>query len=446
MAHIVEMPKLSDTMKEGSIVRWLKKEGEKVASGLPLVEVETDKSNMEYESPYGGVLLKILVGDGQKCPLQAPIAVIGKQDENWEEALEKYKSKNAPQTSSHGAAGTNATNAESKTAASVSSSTTSAVPSASPAHTVSPTIKSADNTAKPQNDTSTIKASPLAKKIAADLGINLSTVKGSGPNDRIVQRDLTNYQNQNKLVTTSKPISTVSAEESQEVKKIPLTNMRKTIALRLTESVTKAPHFYLKMSFDMTHLLESRKAILAQIGTGQKFSVNDMIIFFVSRALLKHPEINSSWQDDHIAEYPFVHMSVAVALPQGGLITPVVRNAHLLDIFQIAIETTRLIALARNSKLQPADYTGGTFSISNLGMTGVEDFTAIINPPQAAILAIGSTIPTPVVSNKGGIVVEQRMTVTLSCDHRVIDGLMGAQFLQTLKYYFENPLALLLSQ
>lgn len=412
MANVLEMPKLSDTMTEGSIVRWLKKEGEKVAPGLPIVEVETDKSNMEFESPFGGVLLKILVGDGQKCALRAPIAVIGKQDEKWEDALAQHQSKQtAP-----------------KVAVKQEPSTQQV--------TVQQTSKAV------VDQSVTVKASPLAKKIAADLGINLATVKGSGPNNRVVQRDLEQHQKSSHFPTSSANQAVLMQEG---IKKIPLTNMRKTIAQRLSQSVNSAPHFYLKISIDMTQMLASRKAMLAQLPAEKKFSVNDLMIYFVSRALVKHPEINSSWQDDHIAEYSHVHMSVAVALPQGGLITPVVRYAHALNIFQISQETNRLIDLARNGKLQPSDYTGGTFSISNLGMNGIEDFTAIINPPQAAILAIGSTIPTPVVSQTGQIVVEQRMTVSLSCDHRVIDGFMGAKFLQTLKYLCENPMALLLS-
>lgn len=431
MAQIIEMPKLSDTMTEGSIVRWLKKEGEKISAGLPIVEVETDKSNMEYESPYGGVLLKILVGDGQKCPLQAPIAIIGKQDENWEEALEKHKAKN-----STGTKNPSNTNTKEKTAQEKAPS----APTASHGSTAA-TQPSENHQTQAQTESILVKASPLAKKIAADLGIDLTQVKGSGPNDRIVQRDLTNYKTS--LIPSK---STGVARSNTEAKIIPLTNMRKTIAQRLTQSVNTAPHFYLKLSINMTELLARRKEMLVKLPADKKFSVNDLIIYFVARALVKHPEINSSWQDDHIAEYPYVDISVAVALPQGGLITPVVRNANSLNIFQIAEETSRLVALARNSKLQPSDYTGGTFSISNLGMNGIEDFTAIINPPQAAILAIGSTIPTPVVSSKGNIEVEQRMTVSLSCDHRVIDGMMGAQFLQTLKDYLENPLALLLSQ
>jgi len=439
MAHILEMPKLSDTMTEGSIIRWLKKEGEKIEPGLPIVEVETDKSNMEYESPYGGVLLKIIVGDGQKCPLQAPIAVIGKKDENWEEILEKSKSKSSDKSQPIPEEKTEKSTDDTKSDTQFAQPQKESVDSKSEKE--DKTSSEQDKEVVSEGSSKEIKASPLAKKIAADLGINLADVKGSGPNSRIVQKDIEAYKNQAKSTT---PDSTLTVRE--EVTKVPLTNMRKTIAQRLTQSVSTAPHFYLKTSINMTELLKSRKSILSQVGPEKKFSVNDLIIYFVARALLKHPEINSSWQEDHIAEYSFVHMSMAVALENGGLITPVVRHAQALSIFEIAEQTSRLIALARSSKLKPEEYTGGTFSISNLGMSGVEDFTAIINPPQAAILAVGSTIPTPVVSQQGNVVIEQRMTVSLSCDHRVIDGLMGAQFLQTLKYYFENPLALLLTQ
>ncbi len=442
MAQILEMPKLSDTMTEGSIIKWLKKEGDKIESGLPLVEVETDKSNMEYESPYRGVLLKIIVGDGQKCDLQAPIAVIGKADENWEDALQKFNDSKGTKSVKKESAPKKEESAEEKEVVS-EEKTKKAEGEPKQAESEaqqSEPVKEENKESQQSTEVSSVKASPLAKKMAADMGIDLTQVKGSGPNSRIVQRDLKEYTA--KIDTA--PGKTLTARE--EIKKVPLTNMRKIIAKRLIESVSTAPHFYLKMSINMTQLLQSRKAILAQCGPENKFSVNDLIIYFVSRALVKHPEINASWKDDCIEEYSHVHMSVAVALPSGGLITPVVRHAHALSIFEISREASRLIALARDSKLKPEEYSGGTFSISNLGMTGVEDFTAIINPPQAAILAIGSTIPTPCVSQEGNVVVEQRMTLSLSCDHRVIDGLMGAQFLQTLKHYLENPLALLLNQ
>lgn len=405
MATVMEMPKLSDTMTEGSVARWLKKEGEKVTAGSPVIEIETDKATMEFESPANGVLLKILVGDGQKCPLSAPIAVIGKPDEKWEEALEKY-------------------NAKKGTAASA----------AKPEAAKQEPVKRETAQITTESDLQ-IKASPLAKKIAQDKGIDLKSVQGSGPQGRIIQRDLENIREHASSSTASSPQIFATA---QEVEKIPLTNMRKTIALRLTESVNTAPHFFLTVSIDMTPLLSWRAQTLSKLPEDKKFSVNDVVIFIAARALKQHPAINSSWQGDRIEQYRDVHMSVAVALP-GGLMTPVIRHADKLNVVQIAHESKRLVKLAKDGKLAPNDYMGGTFSISNLGMSGVEEFTAIINPPQAAILAVGATIQTPVVSNTGAIVVQNRMKVTLSCDHRVIDGALGAEFLKTLKQYFEDP-------
>lgn len=417
MAIVMEMPKLSDTMKEGSIARWLKKEGEKISSGMPIIEIDTDKATMEYEAPGSGILLKIIVGDGQKCPLQAPIAVIGRADDKWEDVLAQFNEKKA---------GGKNTSQPSKAPEKVSSSSSS-----TPAQT--------SNTTKathPNNDF--VKASPLAKKIAADKGIDLKTLHGSGPNGRIIQRDVEDSQR------VSPPVSTgpLMVSQGAEVEKIPLTNMRKTIARRLTESVNLAPHIYLTVSINMTNILKWRKETLVKLPEEQKFSVNDVAIFLTARALKRHPQVNSSWKEEYIEQYRDVHISVAVALP-NGLMTPVVRHADKLNLLEIAQETKRLIKLTKDGKLQPGDYTGGTFSISNLGMNGVEEFTAIINPPQAAILAVSATIPTPVVKNNGEIGVEQRMKVTVSCDHRVIDGAVASEFLKTLKQYFEDPVAAL---
>jgi pyruvate dehydrogenase E2 component (dihydrolipoamide acetyltransferase) len=417
MATVMEMPKLSDTMSEGSVASWLIKEGEKVSVGVPVVAIETDKATMEYESPAGGVLLKILVGDGQKCPLQAPIAVIGKADEKWQEALEKYHSKksaSSAQGSKKASAGNSAS--QSKVA-------------------IAPNTVAQSQSMGVSNDS--VKASPLAKKIATDQGINLENIQGSGPRGRIVRRDLS-------AVTSSAATSQASASfvTTTEVEKIPHTNMRKTIARRLVESVNTAPHFFLTININMTNLLAWRRDALTKLSEKEKFSVNDLVIFLTSRALKRHPAVNSSWFDDHIAQYRDVHMSVAVALP-NGLVTPVVRHADKMSVVQISQETKRLVKLAKEGKLQPNDYAGGTFSVSNLGMAGVESFTAIINPPQAAILAVGSTVPTPVVLANGTIGVEQKMKVTLSCDHRVIDGAVGAEFLKTLKQFFEDPVSAL---
>lgn len=412
MATVMEMPKLSDTMSEGSVARWLKKEGDKVSAGIPVIEIDTDKATMEYECPASGTLLKILVGDGQKCALQAPIAIIGKPDEKWEEALEKYNAK--------------------KGGAAASSETKKEAPKASSAAAPSASSSKASASAPDLN----VKASPLAKKIAADKGIDLKAIQGSGPNGRIVQRDL------DQAPSSGSSSSSFAFAANAEVEKIPHTNMRKTIARRLAESVNTAPHFFLTVNINMTNLLAWRKDAVAKLPENEKFSVNDLVIFLTARALKRHPDVNSSWQDDYVAKYRDVHMSVAVALPKG-LMTPVVRHADKLTVVQIAQETKRLVKLAKDGKLQPNDYAGGTFSVSNLGMAGIESFTAIINPPQAAILAVGATVPTPVVLPNGTIGVEQRMKVTLSCDHRVIDGAVGAEFLKTLRQFFEDPVSAL---
>ena len=412
MATVMEMPKLSDTMSEGSVARWLKKEGDKVSAGIPVIEIDTDKATMEYECPASGTLLKILVGDGQKCALQAPIAVIGKPDEKWEEALEKYNAK--------------------KGGAAASSETKKEAPKASSAAAPSASSSKSSASAPDLN----VKASPLAKKIAADKGIDLKAIQGSGPNGRIVQRDL------DQAPSSGSSSSSFAFAANAEVEKIPHTNMRKTIARRLAESVNTAPHFFLTVNINMTNLLAWRKDAVAKLPENEKFSVNDLVIFLTARALKRHPDVNSSWQDDYVAKYRDVHMSVAVALP-NGLMTPVVRHADKLTVVQIAQETKRLVKLAKDGKLQPNDYAGGTFSVSNLGMAGIESFTAIINPPQAAILAVGATVPTPVVLPNGTIGVEQRMKVTLSCDHRVIDGAVGAEFLKTLRQFFEDPVSAL---
>ena len=411
MATVMEMPKLSDTMKEGAVARWLKKEGEKVTAGLPVVEIETDKATMEFESPASGILIKIIVGDKQTCDLNAPIAVIGKPEENWQEAVDKYLSKE-------------------KGGASAAKAAPATAPAAAPVAAAASVTSSVDR----------LRASPLAKRVAADKGIDLRTVQGSGPNGRIIVKDVESLSGG--VAGALPSVSSFTSVPAAEMEKVSLSMMRKTIARRLVESTSTAPHFYLTISLNMGPLLAWRKATLSKISEGEKFSVNDLIVFLVSRALRKHPNINSSWQGDYIAQYNSVHMGVAVALP-AGLVTPVVRHSDKLSLVQIAQKNRELIKLARDGKLQPDDYSGGTFTISNLGMSGIEDFTAIINPPQAAILAVGSTVATPVVDENGDISVEQRMKVTLSCDHRVIDGAQGAEFLKTLKTFFEDPMACL---
>ena len=357
---------------------------------------------MEYESSTSGILLKILVADSEKSALQAPIAVIGKEGENWEDALKLLNSASKKEDSAK--------------------------------------IKEAPKEEKPKEPQDThsaisdiderVKVSPLAKKIAKDRGLDLKSIIGSGPNGRIIIRDLEGKDSQ-----TQSSVSYSGKEE--ESRKIPLSSMRKVIAKRLTQSMQESPHFYLKIGLDITKLLKWRKEFLTRIPKEDKFSINDIIMFLTARALKKHPEINSSWREDHILEYRDVHMCLAVAL-DSGLVTPVIRHCDKLSLLEIARESKRLVELSKNNKLSPKDFTGGTFTISNLGMNGIEDFTAIINPPQAAILAVGAT-KEEVVLDGEELRNVQRMRVTLSCDHRVVDGAVGSYFLKTLKSYFEDP-------
>ena len=396
--QILALPKLSDTMTEGVIVRWLKQEGDVIKAGMPLLEIETDKASMEFESPYQGILLKVLVQAGDRKPLNSPIAVIGEAGADWESILAEQGQKQ-----DH-------------------------VP---PKKTHSVEIKK-EISFSPKMEDHKIRVSPLARKIAKDRGINLTDVAGSGPMGRIIKRDLNSF-------------ASGSVRSRQErISTLPLTNMRKVIATRLSSSMQTAPHFYLTLSVDMRSMLEGRKKLNERLQNEERLSVNDLIIFSTARALAKHPLVNGSWKEDHIDLHHHVHVAFAVAL-ESGLVTPVVKFAHELSLKEIGFETKRLISLAKTQKLQPADYQSGTFTISNLGMSGIEEFTAVINPPQAAILAVGATIPTPVVNAKGQVVVEDRMKLTLSCDHRVVDGAVGAAFLAELKEIMENPICLFLS-
>jgi pyruvate dehydrogenase E2 component (dihydrolipoamide acetyltransferase) len=281
-----------------------------------------------------------------------------------------------------------------------------------------------------------VKASPLAKKIAADKGINIASIVGSGPSGRVVAKDLDG-------ATSGSGMGYARAVPSGEDRVIANSMMRKTIAKRLLAGKNEAPHFYLTVSADMTRMNDWRARLNKDADkTGVKVSVNDLVIMAVAKALVKHPDVNASWQGESIIEYGNVHVAMAVALPTG-LVTPVIRHADQLQIRDIAHTSRDLATKAKDGKLANEDYSGGTFTISNLGMLGVEEFTAIINPPQAAILAVGATIPTPAVDAKGQVVVQPRMKMTMSCDHRVIDGAMGAQFLQTLVSYLEDPLNML---
>jgi pyruvate dehydrogenase E2 component (dihydrolipoamide acetyltransferase) len=408
-------------MEEGAVANWLKKEGEDIDEGQDLVEIETDKATMAYASSAEGVILKILLQPRKSAPLGAPLCVIGKKGEsfNLDEMLAKSGAKSAPPAKPAVAAANVATAPASIGSAPQKTSSVS-LPAMTPQAVAN----------------GRVKASPLAKKIAADKGINIASVIGSGPSGRVVAKDLDG-------ATPGAGMCYARAVSTGEDRVIANSMMRKTIAKRLLAGKNEAPHFYLTVSADMTRMNDWRARLNKDAEkTGLKVSVNDLVIMAVAKALVKHPDVNASWQGDSIIEYGNVHVAMAVALPTG-LVTPVIRHADQLQIRDIAQTSRELATKAKDGKLANEDYSGGTFTISNLGMLGIEEFTAIINPPQAAILAVGATIPTPAVDAKGQVVVQPRMKMTMSCDHRVIDGAMGAQFLQTLVSYLEDPLNML---
>lgn len=421
MAEIVRMPKLSDTMTEGVVAEWHKKIGDKVESGDLLAEIETDKATMEFEAFQEGTLLYIGVEKGQTAPVDAILAILGDEGEDVKKLIaedeknaskeEKKEEKPAPKE-------------EKKEVA--KPVTPSAAPVAqkkvvqSSAPTSYPSAESLDN--------SRIKISPLAKKLAEERGINLNFVKGTGEGGRIVKRDIDNYQGGQ---------SFTGVESYREE---PVSQMRKVIASRLSESKFTAPHFYLTVAINMDNAIEARKSINTMIAP-QKISFNDLVIKACAVALTEHPQVNSAWLGDSIRYNDHVNIGVAVAVPEG-LLVPVVRFADGKPLTQIGAEVKDFAQRAKAKKLQPEDWEGNTFTISNLGMFGIEEFTAIINPPDAAILAVGGINQAPVVRN-GEVVPGNVMKVTLSCDHRVVDGVVGSEFLNTVKNYLENPVLLL---
>ena len=435
MASVIEMPKLSDTMEEGGVASWLVKEGEFVEEAGPLVEIETDKATMEYQSPEEGTLLKILVPAGETCLLNAPICILGEKGESFDEKklLSKYDGGAAPEAAAADAA------APAAAAASASATATAAAAAGEQPQAAhqQPAQESSVNSGRK-------RSSPLARKVAKEKGIDISHLEGTGPMGRVVLRDVEAAPSTKVAGEPAGMSAHAVPTPGEAYTDIPVTMMRKTIAKRLLAGKNDAPHFYLTVSADMTSLLDWRKRLNSQASKDasvKKISVNDLLVMACAKALQRHPEVNASWQETFIRQYAAVHVAVAVALPEG-LVTPVVRNSHQLGVREISSEAGRLIHLAKSGQLAPSDYTGGTFTISNLGMMGVEDFTAIINPPQAAILAVGATIKTPYVVDDT-VQIQPRMKMTLSCDHRVVDGALGASFLQTLVSYLEDPLMIL---
>ena len=406
------MPKLSDTMTEGTVAAWHKKVGDKVKSGELLAEIETDKATMEFESYVDGVLLYIGVEKGKTVAVDALLAVFGKEGEDVSAIV-----------AAEGAAPAAKEEAPVAVAPAPSAPVVEAPKPVAPA-AVAP-VSTPASAPKPVND-GRMRVSPLAKKLAEDKGLPLQYIPGSGDGGRIVRRDIDAFM-------AGAAVQSANAVESYTEENV--SQMRKTIARRLAESKFTAPHFYLTMEIGMGRAVEARAAMNA--ATGSKVSFNDMVIKATSLALKQHPKVNSSWRGDTIRYNHHVHMGVAVAVDEG-LLVPVVRFSDTKTLAQINQEVKVFVDKAKNKKLQPSDWEGNTFTISNLGMFGIEEFTAIVNPPDACILAVGAIREVPVVKN-GTVVPGHTMKLTLSCDHRVVDGASGSAFLQTLKAMLEEP-------
>ena len=416
MAEIVRMPKLSDTMTEGVVAEWHKKVGDNIESGELLAEIETDKATMEFESFQEGVLLHIGVEKGQNAPVDSILAILGEKGEDIQELL---KDETAPKEEKE-------SQKEEKLVA--KAEPLKETPVESPP--IIETSSNSNNSFPPAESISNSgsKASPLAKKLAEERGINLKFVNGTGTDGRIVKRDIDNFQGK----------SSITGQESFIDESV--SPMRKVIAQRLSESKFSAPHFYLTVSINMDNAIESRKAINKAISPS-KISFNDFVVKAAAVSLKDHPKVNASWHGDFIRYKNHVHIGVAVAVDEG-LLVPVVRFANEKSLTNIGEEVKTFAKKAKNKKLQPEEWEGNTFTISNLGMFGIDEFTAIVNPPDACILAVGGIQQVPIVKC-GEIVPGNIMKVTLSCDHRVVDGAVGSAFINSFKNYLENPVLLL---
>ncbi len=417
--EIISMPRLSDTMEEGTVAAWLKKVGDAVEEGDILAEIETDKATMEFESFYSGTLLYIGIKEGESAPVDEVLAVIGPEGTDVEAILKAPSKNDTSETTSKEEDTTKDEGPDEK--------------------------ETADDTVA-SKDGQRILASPLAKKIAEEKSINLSDVKGSGDHGRIIKRDIENYQPSESVATASAepasaspaetPMAPVGEESTEEVKN---SSMRKAITKHLSASKFSAPHFYLTIEVDMDNAKASRAQINSLPDT--KVSFNDMVLKACAMALKKHPQVNTTWTDDATIYKHHIHMGVAVAVDEG-LVVPVIKFADQLSLTQIGGAVKDLAGRARTKKIKPDEMEGSTFTVSNLGMFGILEFTSIINKPNSAILSVGAIVDKPVVKN-GEIVAGSTMKVTLACDHRTVDGATGAQFLQTLRAYLENPVTML---
>jgi pyruvate dehydrogenase E2 component (dihydrolipoamide acetyltransferase) len=440
MATQVVMPKLSPTMEEGQLARWLKKEGDKVSMGEPLAEIDTDKATMEMQALSNGVLRKILINEGESAPLGQPIAIIGEPEEDISELL---KTASAPKPEKA---------AEAPQSPPESDAAPAVEEQPQEVETPEPTQSINGDGHKPRTD-GRVLISPIAARMASEAGIDFKTVQGSGPGGRIVKRDVESaISDQKKPAATKAAVGRISIPRPARAGVVhgpsayrdePVSEMRRTIAKRLVTSLGPVPHFFLTMEIDMERAADMRRSI-NELYPDLKLSINDLIIKVVAVSLIQHPEVNASFQDKTIRYYEHADIGVAVAT-ENGLITPIVRAAELKSLTEIATEVRELAGRARARKLKPEEYLGATFSISNLGMFGIEEFTAVINPPEGAILAVGAMSPKPVVKDDR-VEIRQTMHVTMSCDHRAIDGATGAKFLQTFKQIMENPIYLFLDQ
>ncbi|MEE2616497.1 MAG: dihydrolipoamide acetyltransferase family protein [Bacteroidota bacterium] len=414
MAELIKMPRLSDTMEEGTVASWFKKVGDKVSEGDILAEIETDKATMEFESFYDGTLLYIGVKEGESTKVDEPLAIIGEANEDYKSLLDDAKKSDEV--------------IEEKIEIKEEDKEIEVVKEELEIENVPEPIS------KTTSSTKRIFISPLARKLAKERGINISEIKGTGENGRIIKSDVENYTSSSK---DAKSKTFVGIEDFQE---IPHSQMRKTIAKRLSESKFNAPHYYLTVEYDMSNAIIIREQYNSIPDI--KISYNDIIIKACSLALASNPKLNSQWFDDKIRYNNHIHIGVAVGVDEG-LIVPVLKFVDQMSIVDINSKVKDLAGRARNKKLTPEEMQGSTFTISNLGMFDIESFTSIINPPNSVILSVGSIVQKPIVKN-GNIEVGNTMKVTLACDHRVVDGLTGSKFLQTLREFIENPITMII--
>ncbi len=428
MAEVINMPRLSDTMEEGTLAKWFKKVGDSVKEGEILAEIETDKATMEFESFHDGVLLHIGIDEGSTAPVDSIIAVIGSKGEDISSIIK----------------GSNTTKEEPKPEAKEEPKPEAKEePKPEAKEEPKPEVKEESKPEKEEvksdvvsnESADRILISPLARKLADEKGIDIKSVKGSGDNGRIIKRDIDSYKSSDySQFIQPRPSVTESSNESKN------STMRKAIAKRLSDSKFSAPHYYLNIECEMDNMISFRNQFINTQNI--KISFNDIIAKAVSLSLARHPKVNSRWYDEKIVFYDHVHLGVAVAV-DDGLIVPVVKYANSKDLPEINKEIKDFAVRAKNKKLTPAEIEGSTFTISNLGMFGIESFTSIINQPNSAILSIGAIIEKPIVKN-GDIVIGNTMKLTLACDHRTVDGATGSLFLKTLKEYIENPVSILI--